>query len=74
MKAWLAKIMATLCLKCAGWLCRRQHLKIVYSGDNDKDLHIIVDASSGEVTSQRGVDQSQKSEEFRIKEDSQNVQ
>lgn len=51
MKAWLTKFMANLCLQVAGWLCKRQHLKIVYSGDSVNELHVVLDASTGKVTS-----------------------
>lgn len=43
----ISKFMATLCLKLAGWLCKRNKLKIVYSGESGRDLHIVLDAASG---------------------------
>lgn len=54
MKAYLAKVMATLCLKLAGWLCKTQKLKIVYSDAEGRDLHVVVDAHSGVVTTKDG--------------------
>lgn len=44
-----AKLMATLCLKLAGVICRRKKLKIVFSGADADDLHVVLDATSGEI-------------------------
>lgn len=64
MKAYLAKIMATLCLKLAGKLCKSQKLKIVYSDAEGRDLHVVVDAQSGSVVSEVKESKDESKEQF----------